>query len=110
MSVRVSGGVILPSYQWPFDDGQGGGFVDIGDDQRSLTLCDVQESDAGDYRCVITGDDGVKGPVQLTSNVATITTLDRIRCAQQPVGGGVYVGGAFSVRVVVTGAVVGTLQ
>ncbi len=109
LSVTAHGGAAAATYQWQFDGGEG--FADIPDaTNRTFSIDALALTDAGSYRCLITGDDGAKGVVTLTSNAAAITVLDRIRFETPPADTGAYVGDPVLLSVQAVGAVVGTMH
>ncbi|MFH1419883.1 MAG: hypothetical protein ABII12_16545 [Planctomycetota bacterium] len=68
------------TYEWQFDDGQGGGFVILSDDDHisgaasaTLTVTDIDFTHAGDYQCRVAGECGT--PVLCNAATLTVNTL-----------------------------------
>jgi hypothetical protein len=110
LSIAVAGGAAIPTFQWQFDDGISG-FQNIdGETEVTLELPSLTLADSGTYRCQVFGDDGAKALATLTSDEVEIEVEDRIRFTTQPVGGGRYVGEAFTFTTVMAGTPDGTLE
>lgn len=99
------------NYQWQYDDGLGGGFVNLSDGGRisgandaSLNIGPLEEADAGAYRCVVT--DSGPGPQTLTSSAATLTVTNYlIIVTDLPATYDVYEGDTIGLEVVIGGGV-----
>ena len=104
LSVGVRGGGSLPNYQWQFDNGGGGGFVNVGGNSATLSFPSIDLPDTGQYRCIISGD------TSLTSSTVAVQVVDSIRFQTQPASNAVYVGTAVAFEPVIIGIPVGTLN
>ena len=95
------------TFRWQFDDGLGGGFVDLFDGggisgaaTDTLQINNVTAADAGDYRCVVTA--GSCGTP--TSAPATLTVGDDTIVGTDPVDEAICVGGDATFSVAATGS------
>ncbi len=99
------------NYQWQYDDGLGGGFVNLADGGRisganaaSLTINPLEQADAGSYRCVVT--DSGPGPQTQTSAAAVLTVTNfLIIVTDLPATHDVYEGDTISLAITVGGGV-----
>jgi hypothetical protein len=74
LEIVAAGGVSPPTFQWQFEDGQGG-YVDIpGANGTTLTLTPDSGALNGEYRCVVFGQNQ-GGPVTLVSDLASLSVL-----------------------------------
>ncbi len=71
MSVSVTGGEAVPSYDWQFDNLGGGGFVSLGVNAPGIEIVNATTGNSGNYQCVITGVQG-GAPAQLTTNSVSV--------------------------------------
>lgn len=98
-TTNVTGGFAVPTYQWRRGVTNLDGVANPSALTRILNLTNVQLADAGQYNCVITGDDGAKAVVNLTTNNATLTVLTPLVIGTQPVGANIVRGGGHVLTV-----------